>query len=251
MNEFQPAWGHVITSKEQEKSLHAYTCQKCGTTVFIAKGREFRFFNKFVQCLNCGATGQKNFVDTRDEIVELADEGDFIYESPVNYKLSTREKRKLEEAEAKEAEERKVAEEAEAVSKTVAKAVAEALEKEAAVVADVVVDAEVVAEEAASTPTTTIDEAAALEVEPVAEEEKPKATKTSTSAPAPAKADETETTPVAAVPKVEAKAETTPAVTVPKAAPKASAAAPKPKAKPVSRTPSAPSGDGMDILDMD
>ena len=100
MNEFQPAWGHVITSKEQEKDLHAYTCKNCGTTIFIAKGREFRFFNKFAQCLNCGVVGQKNFVDTRDEIVAVADDENFVYESPVNYKLSKRQRKKLEQQEA-------------------------------------------------------------------------------------------------------------------------------------------------------
>ena len=100
MNEFQPAWGHVITSKEQEKDLHAYTCKNCGTTIFIAKGREFRFFNKFAQCLNCGVVGQKNFVDTRDEIVAVADDENFVYESPVNYKLSKRQRQKLEQQEA-------------------------------------------------------------------------------------------------------------------------------------------------------
>jgi len=39
----QPNWNNVITSKEQEKDLKAYTCKKCGSTIFIAKTREFFF----------------------------------------------------------------------------------------------------------------------------------------------------------------------------------------------------------------
>ena len=39
----QPNWNNVITSKEQEKDLKAFTCKKCGSTIFIAKTREFFF----------------------------------------------------------------------------------------------------------------------------------------------------------------------------------------------------------------
>jgi hypothetical protein len=39
----QPNWNNIITSKEQEKDLKAYTCKKCGSTIFIAKTREFFF----------------------------------------------------------------------------------------------------------------------------------------------------------------------------------------------------------------
>jgi hypothetical protein len=31
---------NIITSKEQEKDLKAYTCKNCGSTIFIAKTRE-------------------------------------------------------------------------------------------------------------------------------------------------------------------------------------------------------------------
>jgi len=39
----QPNWNNVITSKEQEKDLKAFTCKNCGSTIFIAKTREFFF----------------------------------------------------------------------------------------------------------------------------------------------------------------------------------------------------------------
>jgi len=82
--EKQPAWGHVITSKEQESVLHAWTCKECGTTMFIAKGREIRFFNRFVECYNCGARGKESFYDRREEIA-ATDDTDFEYENPLDY----------------------------------------------------------------------------------------------------------------------------------------------------------------------
>lgn len=81
----QPNWNHVITSKEQEKVLNAWTCKKCGVTMFIAKGREIRFFNQFVECYNCDAKGKDSFYDRRAEIVaneetefDYMDRNDFI-----------------------------------------------------------------------------------------------------------------------------------------------------------------------------
>lgn len=93
-SEKQPAWGHVITSKEQEEVLHAWSCKECGTTMFIAKGREFRFFNRFVECYNCGAKGKDSFYDRREEIVEH-DDTNFEYENPMDY-LSKAERKKAE-----------------------------------------------------------------------------------------------------------------------------------------------------------
>jgi len=93
-----PAWGHVITSKEQEEVLHAWTCKECGTTMFIAKGREIRFFNRFVECYNCGAKGKDSFYDRRKEIVEN-DDTDFEYENPMDY-ISKGERKKLEREQA-------------------------------------------------------------------------------------------------------------------------------------------------------
>lgn len=70
----QPNWNNVITSKEQEKDLKAYTCKKCGSTIFIAKSREFFFAGNTgiggLGCFSCGARGPDNFVMDRDRIVE-------------------------------------------------------------------------------------------------------------------------------------------------------------------------------------
>lgn len=93
--EKQPAWGHVITSKDQEKNLHAWTCKKCGSTMFIAKGREIRFFNPIVgiECQNCGAKGKESFYDRREEIA-AEDDTDFQYENPLDY-ISNQERKKM------------------------------------------------------------------------------------------------------------------------------------------------------------
>lgn len=70
----QPNWNNIITSKEQEKDLKAYTCKNCGSTIFIAKSREFFFEGVTgiggLGCFNCGAKGADNFVMDRDRILE-------------------------------------------------------------------------------------------------------------------------------------------------------------------------------------
>jgi hypothetical protein len=70
----QPNWNNVITSKEQEKDLRAMTCKNCGSTLFIAKSREFFFEGATgiggLGCFTCGAKGKDNFVEDRDRIVE-------------------------------------------------------------------------------------------------------------------------------------------------------------------------------------
>ena len=96
----QPNWNNVITSKEQEKDLKAFTCKTCGSTLFVAKSREFLFEGKTgiggLGCFNCGARGNDNFVSDRDRIVE--DVGDlddyFDYERPLDF-VSAAERRKL------------------------------------------------------------------------------------------------------------------------------------------------------------
>ncbi len=88
--------------------MHAYTCKKCGATIFIAKGREWRFFSPFVECSNCGAKGKENFYDRRKEIVDEVDDGTFIYESFVDYNMSKRaQKKMLEEKQKVEKQQRK------------------------------------------------------------------------------------------------------------------------------------------------
>jgi hypothetical protein len=96
----QPNWNNVITDKSQEKTLRALTCKNCGTTLFIAKTREFFFEGTTgiggLGCFHCGAKGKDNFIMDRDRIV--ADVGDmddyFEYERPLDF-VSRAERRKL------------------------------------------------------------------------------------------------------------------------------------------------------------
>ena len=96
----QPNWNNVITSKEQEKDLKAFTCKTCGSTIFIAKTREFFFEGSTgiggLGCFSCGAKGADNFVMDRDRIVEdVADMDDYFeYERPLDF-ISRAERRKL------------------------------------------------------------------------------------------------------------------------------------------------------------
>lgn len=96
----QPNWNNIITSKEQEKDLKAYTCLKCGSTIFIAKTREFFFEGPTgiggLGCFACGVKGKENFVMDRDRIVEeVADEDDYFdYERPLDF-VSRAERRQL------------------------------------------------------------------------------------------------------------------------------------------------------------
>lgn len=96
----QPNWNNIITSKDQEKNLKAFTCKKCGSTLFIAKTREFFFEGDTgiggLGCFSCGAKGKENFVMDRDRIVEdVADMDDYFeYERPLDF-VSRAERRKL------------------------------------------------------------------------------------------------------------------------------------------------------------
>ena len=96
----QPNWNNIITSKDQEKDLKAFTCKKCGSTLFIAKTREFFFEGDTgiggLGCFTCGAKGKENFVMDRDRIVEDVGDMDdyFEYERPLDF-VSRAERRKL------------------------------------------------------------------------------------------------------------------------------------------------------------
>ena len=63
--------------------------------MFIAKGREIRFFNPLVgiECQTCGAKGKDSFYDRREEIA-ADDDTDFQYENPMDY-ISKEERKKL------------------------------------------------------------------------------------------------------------------------------------------------------------
>lgn len=94
----QPNWNNIITSKEQEKDLKAITCKVCGSTIFIAKSREFFFEGSTgiggLGCFACGAKGAENFVMDRERIVEgVADIDDYFeYERPLDF-ISAAERR--------------------------------------------------------------------------------------------------------------------------------------------------------------
>ena len=96
----QPNWNNIITSKEQEKDLRALTCKNCGSTIFIAKTREFFFEGDTgiggLGCFACGAKGKDNFVEDRDRIVEDVGDMDdyFEYERPLDF-VTRAERRKL------------------------------------------------------------------------------------------------------------------------------------------------------------
>jgi len=96
----QPNWNNIITSKEQEKDLKAFTCKKCGSTLFIAKTREFFFEGSTgiggLGCFACGAKGADNFVMDRERIVEdVADIDDYFeYERPLDF-ISAADRRKV------------------------------------------------------------------------------------------------------------------------------------------------------------
>ncbi|KAL9189659.1 hypothetical protein ACHAXT_009334 [Thalassiosira profunda] len=90
----QPQWNMVVTSPEQEKELHAYSCKQCGSTIFIARHREWFFKGGNTECTNCGATGKENFVDIRGEVLDSIDDDYFDYESPLDF-VSAAERRKL------------------------------------------------------------------------------------------------------------------------------------------------------------
>ena len=84
----------VVTSPEQEKELHAYSCKQCGTTIFIARHREWFFRGGNTECTNCGATGVENFEDIRGDVIDSIDDDYFDYESPLDF-VSAAERRKL------------------------------------------------------------------------------------------------------------------------------------------------------------
>jgi hypothetical protein len=81
----------VVTTKEQEDALRAYTCRNCGATLFIARNREWFFEGGTglagLGCYSCGAKGKDNFIMDRERIVEeVGDEDDyFAYERPLDF----------------------------------------------------------------------------------------------------------------------------------------------------------------------
>eukprot|EP00544_Gedaniella_sp_CCMP2646_P008297 CAMPEP_0202494496 /NCGR_PEP_ID=MMETSP1361-20130828/12004_1 /ASSEMBLY_ACC=CAM_ASM_000849 /TAXON_ID=210615 /ORGANISM="Staurosira complex sp., Strain CCMP2646" /LENGTH=379 /DNA_ID=CAMNT_0049125049 /DNA_START=76 /DNA_END=1215 /DNA_ORIENTATION=+ len=87
----QPQWNMVVTNREQEKELKAYTCKTCGSTLFIARNRDWFFEGDTglggLGCYSCGAKGKDNFVMDRDRILEdVGDDDDYFdYERPLDF----------------------------------------------------------------------------------------------------------------------------------------------------------------------
>lgn len=94
--ERQPQWNTVITSKEDEEkaNLEAMTCNNCGSTIFIAKGRKWFQMPKGYTCYCCGASGEDAFTNTREELLEEIDDDYFDYEKPLDF-VTAAERRKL------------------------------------------------------------------------------------------------------------------------------------------------------------
>jgi hypothetical protein len=104
----QPQWNMVITSKEQEKDLRAYTCKNCKSTLFIAKNREWFFEGDTglagLGCYACGAKGKDNFTMDRDRIVEDVGDMDdyFDYERPLDFVTAAERRALLKKAQGNE-----------------------------------------------------------------------------------------------------------------------------------------------------
>jgi rubrerythrin len=52
---------------ERAEGTHEYECTQCGYTLFVAKGREFKFFPADYKCPQCGA-GKAYFKDNAAEV---------------------------------------------------------------------------------------------------------------------------------------------------------------------------------------
>jgi hypothetical protein len=91
----------VVTNKEQEDALRAYTCQNCGSSIFIARNREWYFEGGTgiggLGCYACGAKGKDNFVMDRERLKEevAGDEDDYFdFERPLDF-VTAAERRQL------------------------------------------------------------------------------------------------------------------------------------------------------------
>jgi hypothetical protein len=179
----QPNWNNVITSKDQEKDLKAFTCKNCGSTLFIAKTREFFFEGDTgiggLGCFSCGIKGKENFIQDRDRIVEdVADIDDYFeYERPLDFVSAAERRKLLKESGGDEAQANKLLATKGATDAAEEPAINGEDAPEAADTAEVdeeeaTVD-KVVAPESVAAPAEPVD-VEAIKSEPVASEEKPK-----------------------------------------------------------------------------
>lgn len=98
--ERQPQWNTVITSKEDEEkaNLEALTCNNCGAIIFIAKGRKWFQVPRGYECYVCGASGNDNFTNTREDLLEEIDDDYFDYEKPLDFVTAAERKKLMKEA---------------------------------------------------------------------------------------------------------------------------------------------------------
>ena len=90
----------MITSKEDEEkaNLEAMTCNSCGSTIFIAKGRKWFQMPKGYTCYCCGASGEDAFTNTREDLLEEIDDDYFDYEKPLDFVTAAERKKLMKQA---------------------------------------------------------------------------------------------------------------------------------------------------------
>lgn len=54
-----PEAAAVVNDEPDEPASNVYECTECGYTLFIAKGREFKFYGDNFKCPECGAEKDK------------------------------------------------------------------------------------------------------------------------------------------------------------------------------------------------
>lgn len=79
----EPNYKHIARNQAEETELHEFCCEKCGFTMFPARGREGKFFPDDYKCLQCGAPKESFFdmTDLSDErtVNAIANDEDFDY----------------------------------------------------------------------------------------------------------------------------------------------------------------------------
>ena len=61
----EPNYKHIARNEAEETELHEFCCEKCGFTMFPARGREGKFFPTGFKCPTCKAD-QASFFDLTD-----------------------------------------------------------------------------------------------------------------------------------------------------------------------------------------
>ena len=82
----EPNWKHIARSKAEEAEQHEFCCERCGYTLFPARGREGKFFPDSFTCPNPTCNAPKEaFFDMTDlsdarTLKALEEDEDFDYE---------------------------------------------------------------------------------------------------------------------------------------------------------------------------